>query len=58
MDLYIINACVLDMFGLYGALSSPAPSDVTLETIHSPQGRKHARSRLPSPIPLENRPPS
>ena len=34
MDLYIINACVLDMFGLYGALSSPAPSDVTFAVLY------------------------
>ena len=34
MKLYVSeynNACVLDLFGLYGALSSPAPRNVTLD---------------------------
>ena len=34
MYLYILYSCVLGMFGLYGALSSPAPRDETL-TFHN-----------------------
>ena len=30
MYMYVINVCVLYMFGRYGALSSPAHGDVTL----------------------------